>query len=122
MARISDHKMVFFNITNTSGEHKEFENINPEISKYNFNNGDHAKLRATLKEANWDQVLGDAQNIEKTNENFTRALIDAAKKANIPLYRQRRPIELEGTIIKLNSKPVALEAQIKKQFIQTFHK
>ena len=69
--------MVTFNITDTSGEHKEFENnITPEISKYNFNNGDHVKMRAVLKEINWDQILGGTQNIEKANENFTRALID----------------------------------------------
>ena len=44
-------------------------------------------------------------------------LLDAAKKVNIALYRQRRPIELEDGIIKLNSKRMALEAQIQKQFI-----
>ena len=97
--------MVTFNITDTSGEDKEFENnITPEILKYNFNNADHAKMRAALNETNKDQVLGDVQNIQKTNGNFTRALIDAARKANIPLYQQRRPIEFEGRIIKLNSK------------------
>ena len=63
MAPISDHKMVIFSITDTSGEHKKFESITSEISKYNFNNGHHLKLRAVLKETNWDQVLGDVQNI-----------------------------------------------------------
>ena len=52
-----------------------------------------------------------------TNENFTRVLLDATKKVNIALYRQRRPIEPEDGIIKLNSKRMALEAQIQKQFI-----
>ena len=34
IAPISDHKMVIFNITDTSGEQKEFKNnITPEISK-----------------------------------------------------------------------------------------
>ena len=42
-------------ITDTSGEHKEFENnIIPEISKYNFNNRDHVKMKTVLKETNWD--------------------------------------------------------------------
>lgn len=50
MAPISDHKMVIFSITDTSGEHKEFESITPEISKYNFNNGGHVKLRDVLKQ------------------------------------------------------------------------
>ena len=73
MASISDHKMVTFNITNTTGEHKEFENnITPEISEYNFNRGNRVKMRATLKETYWDQVLGDVQNVEKAIENFTR--------------------------------------------------
>ena len=53
----------------------------------------------------------------KGNEHFTRALIVAVKKPNIPLYRQWRPIELEGKIIKLNSKRIAPKAQIQKQFI-----
>ena len=43
-------------------------------------------MRAALKETKWDQVLGNTQNTEKANENFKGALIDAAKKANIPLY------------------------------------
>ena len=67
-------------------------------------------MRASLKETNWDQFVGDVQNIEKANENFARVLLDAAKKANAPLYRQGRPIELEDRIIKLNSKRMALEA------------
>ena len=67
-------------------------------------------MRASLKETNWDQVVGDVQNIEKANENFARVLLDTAKKANTPLYRQRRPIELEDRIIKLKSKRMALEA------------
>ena len=48
-------------------------------------------MRPVAKETNWDQILGDVQNIEKVNEHFTRLLIVAAKKANIPLYRQKRP-------------------------------
>ena len=88
MVQISDHKMVTFNITDTSSdEYKDFKNITPDISKYTFNNEDHIQIRATLKETNWDHVLGDVQNIEKGNEHFTRALIDVVKKANISLYR-----------------------------------
>ena len=56
-------------------------------------------MRIVLKETNWDQVIGHKQNIEKANENFTRVLLDTAKKSNIPLYRQRRLIELESRII-----------------------
>ena len=56
-------------------------------------------MRIALKETSWDQVIGHKQNIEKANENFTRVLLDAAKKSNIPLYRQRRSIELESRII-----------------------
>ena len=56
-------------------------------------------MRIALKETNWDQVIGHKQNIEKANENFTTVLLNAAKKSNIPLYRQRRPIELESRII-----------------------
>ena len=41
MTPISDHRMATFNITDTSGERKEFENI---------------KMRAALKETNWNQV------------------------------------------------------------------
>ena len=67
-------------------------------------------MRASLKETNWDQVVGDVQNIKKAAENLARVLLDAAKKANTPLYRQRRPIELEDRIIKLKSKRMALEA------------
>ena len=48
-------------------------------------------MRPVAKETNWDQILGDVQNIEKVNEHFTRVLIVAAKKANIRLYRQKRP-------------------------------
>ena len=56
MTPISDHKMVTFNINDTIGEHREFKNnIILEISKYNFNNRDHVKMRAALKETNWDQ-------------------------------------------------------------------
>ena len=47
-------------------------------------------MRAALIETTWDQILVDVQNIKKANENFTRALINAAKKANIPLYRQKK--------------------------------
>ena len=47
-------------------------------------------MSAALIETTWDQILGDVQNIKKANENFTRALINAAKKANIPLYRQKK--------------------------------
>ena len=71
-------------------------------------------MRAGLKETNRDQVLGDVQNIEKANENFTRVLIDVAKKANIPLYRQRRTTELEGRVIKLNSRRMTVEEKRKK--------
>ena len=79
---------------------KKFKNsISPEISKYNFNNGYHVKMRIALKETNWDQVIGHKQNIEKANENFARVLLDAAKKSNIPLCRQSKPIELESRII-----------------------
>ena len=91
MATISDQKMVTFNIPDTSGEYKEFENVTTRIQEYNFNNEDHVKMRPVAKETNWDQILGDVQNIEKVNEHFTRLLIVAAKKANIPLYRQKRP-------------------------------
>ena len=76
-------------------------------------------MRAVLKETNWDQDLGDVQNIEKVNENFTRTLTDDAKKAKIALYRQRRTIELEDRIIKCNSKWMVHEAQMQKQFIWT---
>ena len=69
-------------------------------------------MRATPKEIYWDQVLGSVQNIEKVNENFTKALIDTTKKASIPLYRQRRAIELEGRIIKLNSNRMTVEVQM----------
>ena len=100
MTPFPDHEMVTSSITATSDEYKEFGNsITPKISKYNFNNRYHVKMRAVLKETNWDQVVGDVQNIEKVNENFTRVLLDAAKTANIPLYRQRRPIELEDKYI-----------------------
>ena len=75
-------------------------------------------MRAALKETNWDQVLGDVENLENAKENFTRVLIDTAKKSNIALYKQKRTIELEGRITKVNSKRMALKAQIQKQFIQ----
>ena len=75
-------------------------------------------MRAALKETNWDQVLGDVENLENAKENFTRVLIDTAKKSNIALYKQKRTIELEGRITKVNSKWMALKAQIQKQFIQ----
>ena len=56
MTPISDHKMVTFNINDIIGEHREFENnIILEILKYNFHNRDHVKMRAALKETNWDQ-------------------------------------------------------------------
>ena len=45
-------------------------------------------MRAALKETNWDQVLGDVENLENAKENFTRVLIDTAKKSNIPLYKE----------------------------------
>ena len=79
-------------------------------------------MRATPKEIYWDQVLGSLQNIEKVNENFTKALIDTTKKASIPLYRQRRAIELEGRIIKLNSNRMTVEVQMQKQFIRITNK
>ena len=79
-------------------------------------------MRATPKEIYWDQVLGSVQNIEKVNENFTKALIDTTKKASIPLYRQRRAIELEGRIIKLNSNRMTVEVQMQKQFIPITNK
>ena len=79
-------------------------------------------MRATPKEIYWDQVLGRVQNIEKVNENFTKALIDTTKKASIPLYRQRRAIELEGRIIKLNSNRMTVEVQMQKQFIRITNK
>ena len=79
-------------------------------------------MRATPKEIYWDQVLGSVQNIEKVNENFTKALIDNTKKASIPLYRQRRAIELEGRIIKLNSNRMTVEVQMQKQFIRITNK
>ena len=75
-------------------------------------------MGAVPEETYWDQALGSVQNIEKANENFTKALIDTAKKANIPLYRQRRAIELEGRVIKLNSKRMTVEVQIQKQFFR----
>ena len=75
-------------------------------------------MRAALKETNWDQVLGDVENLENAKENFTRVLIDTAKKSNIALYKQKRTIELEGRITKVNSKRMALKVQIQKQFIQ----
>ena len=87
MTPISDHRMATFNITDTSGERKEFENT----SKW----GLHLKKQTGIK---------------------------SAKKSNIPLYRQRRPIQLKGRIIKLNSKWMAFEAQIQKQFIWTTNK
>ena len=106
-----------------SGEHKEFENnITAEISKYKFNDGDHVKMRAALKETNWDQVLGDVQDIEIANENFTKALIDVAKKTNIPLYRQERTLALGGSVVKLKSNRIAFETQTQKQFIRTTDK
>ena len=71
-------------------------------------------MRAALKETNWDQVLGDVENLENAKENFTRVLIDTAKKSNIALYKQKRTIELEGRITKVNSKRMALKAQIQK--------
>ena len=58
------------------------------------------------------------ENLENAKENFTRVLIDTAKKSNIALYKQKRTIELEGRITKVNSKRMALKAQIRKQFIQ----
>ena len=79
-------------------------------------------MSATPKEIYWDQVLGSVQNIEKVNENFTKALIDTTKKASIPLYRQRRAIELEGRIIKLNSNRMTVEVQMQKQFIRITNK
>ena len=79
-------------------------------------------MRATPKEIYWDQVLGSVQNIEKVNENFTKALIDTTKKASIPLYRQRRAIELEGRIIKLNSNRMTVEVHMQKQFIRITNK
>ena len=54
--------------------------------------------------------------------NFSKATVYTVKKAIIPLYRQRRLIKLEGRIIKLSLKWMALEAQIQKQFIQTIDK
>ena len=87
MAPISDHRMTTFNVTDTSGERKEFENT----SKW----GLHLKKQTGIK---------------------------SAKKSNIPLYRQRRPIQLKGRIIKLNSKWTAFETQIQKQFIWTTNK
>ena len=38
MAVISDHNIITFNITDTTGEHKDFKNSNtPNILKYNIN-------------------------------------------------------------------------------------
>ena len=38
MVVISDHNIITFNITDTTGEHKDFKNSNtPNILKYNIN-------------------------------------------------------------------------------------
>ena len=49
--------------------------------------------------------------MQKIFSFIERALIGAAKKTNMPLYRQSRMIELECRIIKLNSQRMALELE-----------
>ena len=75
-------------------------------------------LSEGFKETNWNLFLGDVEKMW----NFSKATVYTVKKAIIPLYRQRRLIKLEGRIIKLSLKWMALEAQIQKQFIQTIDK
>ena len=38
-------------------------------------------MKTALEETNWDQILGVGDNKMKANDNFTKALIDAAIKS-----------------------------------------
>ena len=51
--------------------------ITTGISKYNFKNANFDKMNTVLQETDWDQVIGNEEDIEKANENFTKALINA---------------------------------------------
>ena len=88
--KISDHDMVHFEIKNRGNN----ETINdssisekPEIAKYNFNRINEATFAQALESTNWDDFLGGPEAIEKANENFVKALIQAADTARIKKYQ-----------------------------------
>lgn len=104
MAPISNHNRISFNIYDTSGEHKHFKNSDwPEVLKYNVSNGGLVKMRTEWEVTNCNWIFRGEQSIENTNKNFTKALIDVAKKVTILYSGQGRTTEHETKLIKSNN-------------------
>ena len=47
-------------------------------------------MKQALTNTDWDTILGDPSQIEKANENFSKALVEATKIANVPLYKSHK--------------------------------
>ena len=45
-------------------------------------------MKQALTNTNWDLIIGNADNIECANQNFTNAITAAANTAKVPHYRK----------------------------------
>ncbi len=89
----SDHHMATFQITyNTAScihrkENRWREKI-PEIATYNIPSANKANFSKALNDLDWESEIGPPSEIQHFNQNFVKAIVKAAKTAEVPKYKE----------------------------------
>jgi len=96
---ITDHNIVSFKIQINSHETiaANLPNNIRDISLYNFKSGNQELFKEALADTPWHNLF-TPQTIETANENFNTALVQAANKAKVPKFKQKKDINDNNNI------------------------
>ena len=86
----SDHNLISFEleVPTTNDNQCAYSPNTSEICKFNFKRANTSAMKQALTNTNWGLIIGNADNIEHANQNFTNAIIAAANTAKVPHYRK----------------------------------
>jgi len=120
---ITDHNIVSFKIQINSHETiaANLPNNIRDISLYNFKSGNQELFKEALADTPWHNLF-TPQTIETANENFNTALVQAANKAKVPKFKQKKDINDNNNIDVPNKERNRLMEQINNPGIRSVDK
>ena len=93
------------------------------MATFDFHSADEEKLNQALEDTNWRALLGPESNIKNFKTKFIEGIITAAKKVNVPKYKDwhsKKKKEEDLTIAALKTKHTQLnEALENKALLRT---
>ena len=86
--------------------------------EFPFKGADTEAMAQALANTDWEAVLGGEADIESANENFAKAIVEAAKIANVPTFIRPSVDSMSKKVKDLTQEKSKLEQQLTKDFIR----